>query len=85
LEAVKTNTSLMTGVHGAADCELHILQRMWSCWRPHVRSGRCNTDTSVSLEISRNTGIHRSSVGRIIHDIFKPPTQRKTTCLLRLL
>jgi len=33
----------------AADHELCVLQRIWWCWWPHVLSGRCVKDTSVSI------------------------------------
>ena len=67
------------GIHAAADHELRILQRMWPCWWSHVHSGRCATEHHS--KILRNTGIRRSSVGRIIHDLFKVTHPRKTTCL----
>jgi len=38
-----------------------------------------NGSKSSVLEVSMNTGIRRSSVGRIIHDLNR--AKRKTTCL----
>ena len=48
----------------------------------YSQSGAYATDTSVNTCI---TGICRSSVGRIIHDLPEPPTQRKTMRAIPLL
>jgi len=36
----------LTSIQAAADDD--ELRRMWPCWCPHIQSGRCATDTSVS-------------------------------------
>jgi len=38
----------LTGIQGASNNERRILWKMWSCCWPHVQSGRCITDSSVS-------------------------------------
>jgi len=48
------------------------------------QEGAAQTHQSV-LEISRNTGIFRSSVGRIIHDLFRATHREENNVLIRLL
>ena len=43
------NTSVqLTGVQAMADYELHVLQRIRSCYVTPCQSGRCVTDTPIS-------------------------------------
>jgi len=61
---LKHRLNSRAAVHEAAD---HELRRMWSCWWPQLQS---QTHQSV-LDVSRNTGILRLSVGRIICDLIR--------------
>jgi len=51
---------------------------MWSCWwaQSTVRKVHAPQTHQSVVEISRNTGICRSSVGRIIHDLFRTTQPR---------